>query len=128
MPKDIDGILDRPRKTKQRTKELTNKEFLASAWRELRGTPRATSAPGRSSSTRTAPFSARYRGLCERCGMYIERGDEIRYHRDFSGVVHSGCRATDLTVTVVHETAVVTGTRMPTVCPECHLEHAGPCW
>jgi hypothetical protein len=114
------------RKTKQRNGELTDEELLASAWRELRGTRRPPTT-GRSSSTRTAAFSARYRGVCERCGRFIERGDEIRYHRDFSSVVHNGCRAADLTA-AVQKTTVVTGSRMPTVCPDCRLEHAGSCW
>jgi hypothetical protein len=115
------------RKTKHRNEELTDEQLLASARSELRGT-RRTRTWGRSSSTRSAAFSARYRGLCERCGKYIERGDDIRYHRDFSGVVHDGCRPPDLTVTVAKNAAVVTGARVPGVCPECHLEHAGSCW
>lgn len=113
------------RKTKRRTVRLTDKELLADARTELRGASIPTR--GKSSAIRTASFSARYRGVCERCGKPIERGDEIRYHRDFSGVVHDWCRAPDRTVTVVQESAVVTGTRTPTACPECHLEHAGPC-
>ena len=112
---------------KRHTVELTDKELLADAWAELRGTRRPPIS-GRSSSTRTAAFSARHRDLCERCGKYIQPGDAIRYHRDSSGVVHNGCRPPHLTVTVVRETPVVTGTRKPMVCPECHLEHAGPCW
>jgi hypothetical protein len=111
---------------KTRRRGLTDRQFLASAWNELKAAPKVIQ-PGRPSSTRTALFSARYRGLCDRCGRWIDRGDEVRYHRDFSRVVHSGCRPPALNVTKVTDKVVVTNARMPGLCPGCDLEHAGEC-
>ena len=79
---------------------------------------------GRSSAIRSGSFSAKWPGVCERCGKPIERFDEVRYHHDFSGVVHDGC----CRPVRIRRTPVATGTRMPMMCPECHLEHSGPCW
>jgi hypothetical protein len=112
-------------RNKSHRRKMTSKSLLASTWSEVRGAE-AIIHPGRSSSTRTAPFSARYRGLCERCGRWINLGDEIRYHRDFDGPVHSGCRAPEFTVA---EKPVVTGRRDPTtLCLSCFLIHSGECW
>lgn len=110
-----------------RARELSDQQLLADAWRELRDAPRATT--GRASSTRTRAFSARYRSLCGRCGRWINRGDDVRFHEDFTGVVHSGCRAPSVTVKhvqkpVVPKEAKVRGSRL---CRDCHLEHAGEC-
>jgi hypothetical protein len=112
---------------KTHRRAVTDKQLLASAWSELRSGP-AVIHPGRSSSARTAPFSARYRGLCARCGRWINQGDEIRYHHDFDGPVHSGCRAPEVTVTTIGKVTVAAGTQGPSLCLDCHLEHAGDCW
>ena len=115
-------------RNKSHHREITDKQLLATAWSELRGSPRVIH-PGRSSPARTAPFSAKRRGLCERCGRWIDRGDEVRFHKDFSGVVHTGCRAPEVTVASVLGQPVVTGGREPTTpCSSCFLIHSGECW
>jgi hypothetical protein len=116
------------RKIKRRRTEMTDRQLLADARRQLRGRPSVTTA-GMPSSVRTRAFSAKYQGLCARCGRFVNRGDEIRFHRDFSGFVHSGCRAPEVIVTKARMlAAVVTGSRDAVVCSDCHLEHRGPCW
>lgn len=114
-------------RNKSHRHHMTDGQLLASAWSELIGTPRVIH-PGGSSSVRTAPFSARYRGLCDRCGRWINRGDQIRYHRDFSGPVHSGCRASEVASTGVYTGGVTRRSRTPPLCPECRTEHVGGCW
>jgi hypothetical protein len=81
---------------------------------------------GRSTSDRSAIFSAKYNGLCERCGFPIKVGQDIRYHNDFSGVVHSGCRAPDVTTRLRFRTTARV-VRQPVLCPASNLEHAGEC-
>jgi hypothetical protein len=109
-----------------RHRQLTDKQLLESAWSELKGKPRVF-APGKPSSIRTGTFSARYRGLCHRCGKWIELGNDVRFHQDFSGAVHSGCRPPAVSVTKVVEKVVVTNARQPELCSTCHQEHAGEC-
>lgn len=116
----------RKRTRRSRPRELSDTELLASAWRELAGKSGIT--PTKSSSTRTAPFSARRRGLCEQGGRWINRGDDVRFHRDFSGVVHDGCKPPPITVGGVAKPVVIGKREAPTVCLECHLMHAGQCW
>jgi hypothetical protein len=111
----------------RRRRELTDQQLLTCVSSELRGLPRVATT-GRASATRTAPFSAHYRSRCERCGRWIERGNDVRYHRDFDGVVHSGCRPPAVTVTRIEEKVVVTNARHPELCPHCRIEHAGECW
>ena len=111
--------------SKFRRLSASDKALLASAWRELRGTPRATT--GRSSSVRSASFNARYEGVCDRCGLLIEVGHAVRFHCGFSGVVHTGCRPPEVSVREV-DRQIVENARQPSVCPGCQLEHAGPCW
>ena len=109
-----------------------DRALLASALEELsRATPTYT---GRSSSTRTRVFSARYESICERCGFQIAVGQDIRYHRDFSSAVHDGCRPPKVTIRTTAATAPpkrvakTVPPQQPPLCPECHLEHAGVCW
>ncbi len=101
-----------------------------------RGVPRAPRTyTGRSTSERSAVFLARYSGYCGRCGFEIRVHQDVRFHRDFDGVIHDGCRAPAVTI---RTTGVTTGRRtrttgagvyrQPEFCPECHLEHAGECW
>lgn len=84
---------------------------------------------------RSASWIARYEGSCERCGMPIKVGDDIRYHNDFSCAVHDGCRAPSVTTrtdTVADSRPVrairAAAVREPELCPECQLAHAGACW
>jgi hypothetical protein len=52
----------------------------------------------------------------------------VRFHKDFSSVVHDGCKPPPVTVDKI-EKPVVTGKReVLTVCLECHLAHSGECW
>src|SRR4029077_21181019 len=51
-----------------------------------------SSGRGRAEALRSAPFRARYRGVCLRCRKRIDVGDDIRYHNDFADPVHVGCR------------------------------------
>lgn len=115
------------RRGKKTSPKLSDKDLLADAWRELNASPRVTTH-GTASSARSRVFTARRRGLCPRCGRWIDRGDDIRYHADFAEPVHSGCRPPDLTVKKLVKTRDVTGSRQPPLCPDCHLHHAGPCW
>jgi hypothetical protein len=107
--------------------EFTDKELLADAWAQLSRTSRAATRRPSGASSRT--FPARLRGLCHRCGRWIDRGNQVRFDKDFVGVVHSGCRPPEVSVTMMAEPAV-TDTREPntTPCSECHLIHAGECW
>lgn len=101
--------------------------LLKSAWAEVARAPRAR--VGRSTSTRSASFSAQYVGMCRRCGLPIQPGQDIRYHRDFADAIHSGCRAPKSAPAQsgVNRIAKVVGARHPQLCPDCHLEHAGDC-
>lgn len=103
----------------------TDKALLASAWAELGRAPKAR--VGRSSRKRSAVFIARNEGICGRCGHPIKVGQDIRFHDDFPGVVHTGCRPPKVTTRWVRGRAVQ-ALRQPVICSECHLEHAGECW
>lgn len=109
---------------RSRTKRLSNRALLATAWQDVASAPKAR--VGNSTSVRSAVFSARYNGLCERCGFLIKIGQDIRFHRDFSGVVHSGCRAPEVISRRRFSTSARV-VRQPTLCRACHLEHAGEC-
>jgi hypothetical protein len=108
---------------RRRPTRLTDRELVADAARRVL-CPITT---GRSSTTRTRAFGAEYRGLCGRCGRGIDRGDWVRFHADFTGVVHSGCHPPKVLVTKIVK-AAVTGSRQPSICAECNLAHAGECW
>jgi hypothetical protein len=108
-----------------------DRRLIDSAWAEVARAPRAR--VGSSTSVRSACFSADYGGVCGRCELPIRPGQDIRYHRDFAGAIHSGCRApsvvTGPTGIAAHglRVAKVVGARQPQLCPNCHLEHAGDC-
>jgi hypothetical protein len=108
-------------------KELSDKALMDSAWRELRGVAPSVKTDGRSSARRSAPFRARYDGVCDRCGLLIRVGQEVRFHREFAGVVHTGCRPPEVRVGRV-DRQTTENARQLSVCADCQLEHAGPCW
>ena len=108
-------------------------DLLRSAWAELASAPKAR--VGRSSLMRSACFSARFVSVCERCGSPISVGQDIRYHRDYDGPVHAGCRPRQRMIpTAVGgvsgelRMARATSSRQPGLCVTCNLEHAGDCW
>jgi hypothetical protein len=107
-------------------RELSDEALLTSAWCELRGAPSVKTGE-RSSARRSAPVSERYDGVCGRCGLLIRVGQEVRFHREFAGVVHTGCRPPEVSVVRV-DRQTAENARQPSVCPGCQLEHAGPCW
>jgi hypothetical protein len=104
-------------------RQITDKQLLADAWAQLEGT--SVPVARRASGARSRGFPARRRGLCHRCGRWIDRGDQVRFHKGFIGVVQSGCRPPAVTVTTVSK-PTVTGKREPNItpCSECHLVHA----
>ena len=69
----------------------SDQALLNAATRDLRHYPKVLGY-GRADSLRSAPFRARYRGVCLRCRKRIDVGDDIRYHDDFADPVHVGCR------------------------------------
>lgn len=104
---------------------ISNDALMAMAWRDVVRAPKAR--VGRSTAIRSAVFIAEYTGRCSRCERPIRPGQDIRYHNDFPGVVHSGCRAPDVTARQSFR-ATARAVREPAMCPACHLEHAGACW
>lgn len=111
----------------------SDRALLASAWEEMARAPRALI--GRSSVTRSACVSARYNGYCSRCERPIRIGEVIRFHSDFAGYVHDGCRPpTPTTRASGGSEAPRSGAgrkvtdRQPPVCADCHLAHNGECW
>lgn len=118
-----------------------DKKLMASAWAEVARAPRTFT--GRSDSTRSAVFVSHCSGVCARCGRVIAVGDDCRYHDDYSGPVHDGCRGPAVSVRTVGGVARLPGSRAASrrqprvtgasaarrleVCPDCHLEHAGEC-
>ncbi len=111
---------------------LSDRALMRSARAEVAGAPKA--GWGRASRTRSSCFSARYGGFCGRCGLAIRVGQDVRFHKNFDGVVHDGCRppvVTTRTITAVspqHRAGSAGSRRQAQVCAECHLEHAGECW
>ena len=106
----------------------SDRALLASAWREVSGTP--VSRDRKSCGS----FKARYAGFCTRCGRSIEVGQIIQCDSDFDGAVHTGCHAPEISVrTTKAATASPRGASavaawQPPLCPDCNLEHAGDCW
>lgn len=96
----------------RRSRGMTDNELLASAWGELKGTGRIETRR-MPFPTRTAPFSARHRTLCERCGRWIERGDDVRFHSDFSGAVHGGCKPPPITLAAVAKPSIRASDQSP---------------
>ena len=120
----------RPGAAKRR---LSDRELLASAWRDLSRAPATYS--GRSTAIRSAVFAAKFPSQCERCGSPISVGQDVRFHLDFSDPVHDGCnpprataRATGAGASPPPRTAARVKARPPRPCPDCHLEHGGECW
>lgn len=111
---------------------LSDRALLDSARAEVAGAPKA--GWGRASRTRSSCFTASYEGICNRCGLAIRVGQGVRFHNDFDGVVHDGCRSpvvTTRTTTAVspQSRAGWAGSRRQAqVCAECQLEHFGECW
>lgn len=107
---------------------------MLSAWAEVANAPRVLM--GRSSETRSASYTAGYGGFCGRCERPILVGQDIRFHTDFDGPVHNGCRPPRVTVSGTRAatslsprtTKTVTATRQPPLCRDCYTEHAGECW
>lgn len=115
-----------------RKRRLSDRELLASAWRDLSRAPATYS--GRSTADRSPVFVAKFGGECERCGSPIKVGQDIRFHRDFSDPVHDGCKPAKATVRATGAgaspppcTAARVKARPPRPCPLCHLEHGGEC-
>ena len=112
----------------------SDRALMRSAWADVASAPRTLM--GRSSGTRSACYPASYGGFCTRCERPILVGQIIRFHTDFSGPVHDGCRPPKGTVTGTgaatsrspRTTTTVTAKRQPPLCASCHLEHAGECW
>jgi hypothetical protein len=105
----------------------SDRALLNAARRDLRDAPRVLGY-GRADSLRSAPFRARYRSVCLRCRKRIDVGDDIRYHNDFAGPVHVGCReprARPEPGPTKPKPALV---KENPVCPSCWTQHAGPCW
>lgn len=104
---------------------------MQSAWAEVDRAPRAL--VGRGSEARSACFTASYRGSCRRCERPIAVGQDIRFHRDFAGYVHDGCRPPRAAVRTAEpvvgpqRTSRSVVAPQPLLCPSCHLEHNGVC-
>ena len=94
-----------------------DRKLLADAQADL------LAAPTVLGTGRPKTFIARYVGFCPRCGRLIRVGQVIRRHADHDSVAHDRCRAVQKPVT-----QTVSGVRQPKLCPDCYLEHAGPCW
>jgi hypothetical protein len=69
----------------------SDRALLNAARRDLPDAPKVFGY-GRADLLRSAPFRARYRGVCPRCRKRIDIGDDVRYHDDFTDPVHVGCR------------------------------------
>jgi hypothetical protein len=110
----------------------SDRALMRSAWADVARAPRAL--VGRRSETRSACFSAGMPGFCRRCERRISVGQDIRFHSDFAGYVHDGCRPPRATVRTAQpvvgspRAARSVGAPQPPLCPSCHLEHVGPCW
>lgn len=112
--------MGRPRHHKGRTKELSDSQLIALAWREPGKQPNIIS-PG--------CIRACYPGRCPRCEKPIAVGQEIHRVRDHHGYVHLRCRrpAEVLESGRPHTVTVRRMSTVPNICGECHLEHAGEC-
>jgi hypothetical protein len=105
----------------------SDRALLTSVIRDLRDVPK-TLGYGRADSLRSAPFSARYRGVCPRCSKRIDIGDDIRYHNDFSDPVHVGCRGPSARTEPRLRKPKPALVKENPVCPSCWTQHAGQCW
>lgn len=68
----------------------------------------------------TPVFEARYPGHCHLCDDHIDPGDLVRYDDD--EVVHNKCASAEAITTSPKVGSSVA------VCPECNIDHAGPCF
>jgi hypothetical protein len=83
----------------------------------------------------SALFRVKYAGFCGWCGRAVETGQMIQCHRDFNGVVHTECRATEVVVRAAKAVArpatlgasAVAARPLPPRCPDCYTEPAGEC-
>ncbi len=56
---------------------------------------------------------------------WVEAGQMIQCDKDFDGVVHLGCHASEVVVRAAEATAAaLTRTRQQPLRRDCHLEHA----
>lgn len=116
------------RRTKRRLTKADH-QLLASAWREVQGAAGGVTPTGTGSTVRTA-LRAYYASTCPRCEKQIGIGDEIRWQRDFGRYVHVGCTTKPDPVEKGRPNTGLTVRKIPdpSVCPACHLQHAGECW
>ena len=105
----------------------SDRALLNAARRDLRDAPKVL-GHGRADSLRSAPFRARYRGVCPRCCKRIEVGDDIRYHDDFAYPVHVGCREPSARPGPRPKNPKPAPLKENLVCPSCWTQHAGQCW
>ena len=105
----------------------SDRALLNAATRDLRHAPKVLGY-GRADSLRSAPFSARYRGVCPRCRKRIDVGDDIRYHTDFADPVHVGCREPSARTEPRPTKPKPAPRKENPVCPSCWTQHAGQCW
>jgi hypothetical protein len=103
-----------------------DRALLNAATRDLRNAPKVLGY-GRTDSLRSAPFRARYRGVCLRCRKRIDVGDDIRYHDDFADPVHVGCREPSARSGPRPRKPKSAPREENSVCPSCWTQHAGQC-
>jgi hypothetical protein len=97
--------------------------LLNAARRDLRHAPKVLGY-GRADLLRSAPFRARYRGVCPRCRKRIDVGVDIRYHIDFADPVHVGCREPSASTEPGPTKPKPTPRKEKPVCPGCWTQHA----
>jgi hypothetical protein len=100
-----------------------DRALLNAARRDLRSAPRVLGS-GRADSLRSAPFGAKFPGVCARCRNRIALGDDIRFHTDYPDPVHVGCR--EATARAEPRPKSVRPKASP-VCQHCWTEHVGEC-
>jgi hypothetical protein len=104
----------------------SDRALLYAAIRDLRHAPKVL-GHGRTDALGSAPFSARYRGICPRCRKRIEIGDGIRYHDDFADPVHVGCREPGARPGPRPKEPKPAPLKENPVCSSCWTRHAGEC-
>lgn len=101
----------------------SDSRLLRSAKRELEARSRVRLETSRSTSERSIVFTAKWAAHCNRCLKPITKGQDIRFVDGYQGAVHDHCRPPSTTPRTRKPRATP-----PSVCPDCHLEHGGPCW
>jgi hypothetical protein len=104
----------------------SDRPLLNAAITDLRNAPKVL-GHGRADSLRSAPFIARYRGVCPRCRKRIDIGDDIRYHADFADAVHKGCREPSVRTGPAPAKPKRAPLKENPLCPSCWTQHAGEC-